>query len=61
MQLFDKDRNLIRTVDFTGKIPFLSQGKNTVVFDTEFSGGGNSVFKIEMKTAGNPELVKSEN
>lgn len=61
MQLFDKDRNLIRTVDFTGKIPFLSQGKNTVVFDTEFLGGGNSVCKIEMKTTDQPELVKSEN
>ena len=46
---------------FTGKIPVLSHGKNTVVFDTEFSGGGNSVFKIEMKTTGHPESVKSEN
>ncbi|MEN6453788.1 MAG: hypothetical protein ABFD10_05965 [Prolixibacteraceae bacterium] len=61
IQLFDKDRNLIRTVDFTGKIPFLSHGKNTVVFDAEFSEGGNSVFKIEMKTTDQPESVKSEN
>ncbi len=61
LQLFDKNRNLLQTIDITDKIPLLSKGRNTVVFDAEFSGEGTSMFKIELKTIGEPELVKSGN
>ena len=60
-QLFDKNWNLLQTVDIAGKIPLLSKGKNTVVFDAEFSGEGTSLFKIELKTIGEPESVKTNN
>ena len=52
LQLFDKNWNLLQTIDIAGKIPLLSKGKNTVVFDAEFSGEGTSMFKIELKTIG---------
>jgi hypothetical protein len=39
------------------KIPSLSQGKNTIIFDAVFTDEGSSKIKIEMKTAGEPERV----
>jgi hypothetical protein len=57
LNLFDKNWKLIKTIVPEGKIPLLSNGKNKVIFDAEFTGDGASKFKIEMKTIGKAEPV----
>ena len=57
LNLFDKSWKLIKTIVPEGKIPLLSNGKNKIIFDAEFTGEGASKFKIEMKTIGKAEPV----
>jgi|688.fasta_scaffold04447_13 hypothetical protein len=57
--LFDKNWKLIQTVDLAGKIPVLSNGKNKIIIDAEFTGEGTSKLKIEMKTIGKAERITS--
>ncbi len=57
LQLFDKNWKLLKDIELKDKIPSLSQGKNTIVFDAVFTDEGSSKIKIEMKTAGEPERV----
>lgn len=58
-QVFDQNWKLINEVDINEKIPVLSRGKNKIIFDAEFISQGSSKIKIEMKTIGKAELVKS--
>lgn len=57
LQLFDKNWNLINTIQIDKSIPLLSMGENTIIFDAGFTSAGISKIKIEMKTMGYPELV----
>jgi hypothetical protein len=57
LNLFDKNWKLIKTIVPEGKIPLLSNCKNKIIFDAEFTGEGASKFKIEMKTIGKAETV----
>lgn len=59
LQVYDKNWNLINTITLAGKIPRLSNGKNKIIVDAEFTGRGPSQVKIEMKTMGPSEAVKT--
>jgi hypothetical protein len=59
LMLFEKNWKLIQTIDLAGKIPFLSNGKNKIIIDAEFTGEGTSKLKIEMKTIGKAERITS--
>jgi hypothetical protein len=60
LQLFDRNWNLLKTIELQNEIPNLSEGENKIIFDAEFSGDGVSRFKIEVKTRGKAEVVKSK-
>jgi len=57
ISLYDKNWNLIKEIRPEGEMPVLSEGKNKIIFDAEFSRPGFSEFKIEIKTAGPSEPV----
>ncbi len=58
LQLFDRNWKLIET--FTpGKIPLLAKGKNRITIDAGFTSEGSSKLKIEVKTIGSAESIKS--
>lgn len=59
LRVYDKKWNLLRSIDIKETIPLLSKGSNQIIFDAVFAGGGSSKIKIEMKTMGNPEVVKA--
>jgi hypothetical protein len=60
LQVFDKNWKLLKVIDLTENIPFLSQGDNKIVFDAVFADQGSSSFKIEIKTLGEAETVKTD-
>ena len=61
LQLYDRNWQLIKTIDFKDKIPLLNHGKNKIIFNAEFAGEGSSKFKLEMKTIGEAETVTRNN
>lgn len=54
LQLFDKNWNLIETIN-SGNIPVLVKGKNKIIVDAGFKSEGFSKLKIEVKTIGKAE------
>ena len=60
LQLFDRNWNLLNTIDINAKIPSLSKGKNKIIFDADFENENASKIKVEIKTIGDAETVKSK-
>lgn len=58
LQLFDKNWNLIKTMETGSNLPILSKGKNEINVDVEFAAPGSSKVKIEIKVKGPAELIE---
>jgi len=58
LRIYDKNWNLVRTIDIAGKLPVLFHGMNTIVFNADFAEESSSRIKIEMKTRGDGEKVQ---
>jgi hypothetical protein len=58
LHLLDRNRNLIREIDYTFTLPTLKKGINVIIADAEFSEEGASNLKFEIRTEGPAELVK---
>jgi len=60
LQVFDKNWKLLKVIDLMEKIPNLSEGGNKIVFDAVFADQGSSSFRIEIKTVGAAESVRTD-
>jgi len=58
LRIYDKNWNLVRTIDIGRKLPVLSHGINSIIFDADFAEESSSRLKIEMKTIGDGEKVQ---
>lgn len=61
LHLLDRNRNVIREIDYTGILPAFKNGINVIVADAEFSPEGASNLKFEFRTAGPAEPVSGSN
>ena len=59
LKLFDINWNLVREMKTEGKIPELMSGNNRIILDSRFSEEGNAKLKLEIKTKGNAEPLRS--
>lgn len=57
IELYDKNWNLLDTVDIGEKLPLLGTGKNKVTVDAVFSTDGLSKVNIEMKSVSQAESI----
>lgn len=57
VQLYDKQWQLLQTIELKQPLPQLSSGMNQVVFDGKYSGENGADVKLEMRASGQPEFI----
>ena len=58
VKLYNRQWQLLQTVNLSTKIPLVASGKNEIYFDGKYSGENGADIKIEMRLQGTPELIK---
>ncbi|MEI6071758.1 MAG: hypothetical protein WCS31_08190 [Verrucomicrobiae bacterium] len=57
LRIYSRTWELCKTLKLTRPIPVLAQGKNRIAVDSQMTRGGKAALRIEVKTAGEPELA----
>ncbi|MCC5937103.1 MAG: hypothetical protein JJU34_07465 [Lunatimonas sp.] len=55
--LYEKNWDLVQSIQVDRKIPLLKRGKNSILIDAEFLTDGRSSLKFELKAISSPEKV----
>ena len=58
IRLYNKQWQLIQTINTIVNLPLLTTGKNDITFDGHYSGENGAAIKIEIRVNGVPELIK---
>jgi len=59
VQLYDKQWQLLQTIELKQPLPQLSNGMNQVLFDGKYSGENGADVKLEIRTNGQPEFIQA--
>ena len=59
--LYDKSWNMIKSVSIDPEVMTISKGVHEIKVDSKFSAKEEAALKLEMKTAGNKELIQISN
>ncbi len=58
VKLFNKQWQLLQTINLSTPIPVVASGKNEIYFDGNYSGENAGDIKIEIRLKGEPEMIK---
>ncbi len=58
VQLFNRQWQLLQTIQLDKPLPVLSNGDNDIVFDGKYSGENGADVKLEIRAAGKPETIQ---
>ncbi|MBS0029903.1 hypothetical protein ACTJJ0_20690 [Chitinophaga sp. 22321] len=59
IRLYNKQWQLVQTVELSKPLPVLSADKNEIVFDGKYSGENGADVKLEIRASGQPELIRA--
>ena len=59
VKLYNRQWQLLQTINLSTKIPLVAPGKNELYFDGKYSGENGGDIKIEVRLQGPPELIKN--
>ena len=57
VKLYNKQWQLLKTIDLNRTIPLLKSGANSIVFDGRYSGENGADIKLELRVKGIPEVI----
>jgi hypothetical protein len=59
VKLYNKQWQLLQTINLSTPIPSVTPGKNDIYFDGNYSGENGADIKIEIRLKGEPEMIKN--
>jgi len=59
VKLYNKQWQLVQTVELSKPLPVLSSNKNEIVFDGKYSGENGADVKLEIRASGQPALIRA--
>ncbi|WP_109699633.1 hypothetical protein [Chitinophaga deserti] len=59
VQLFNRQWQLLQTIELSKPLPVLAKGANEIVFDGKYSGENGADVKLEIRTSGQPEQIRA--
>lgn len=60
VQLYNKQWQLLQTIELKKTLPVLSNGINEIIFDGKYSGENGADVKLEIRAAGTPEMIQNK-
>jgi hypothetical protein len=60
VKLYNKQWQLVKTIELNRPIPLLKAGSNSIVFDGRYSGENGADVKLELRAIGKPELIAAK-
>jgi hypothetical protein len=60
VKLYNKQWQLVKTIELNRAIPLLKAGANNIIFDGRYSGENGADVKLELRAKGIPEVVGSK-
>ncbi|RBL90498.1 hypothetical protein [Chitinophaga flava] len=58
VKLYNRQWQLLQTIELNQPLPVLSNGMNEIIFDGKYSGENGADVKLEIRSNGQPELIR---
>ncbi|WP_142604469.1 hypothetical protein [Solitalea koreensis] len=60
VKLYNKQWQLLQTIELNKPLPILAVGSNEIIFDGKYTGESGADIKIEIRANGTPEILKTK-